>query len=36
MAPEWKDFAERTQRGWTTILDALATAFDGNKIPTSR
>ena len=36
MAPAWKDFAERTQHGWTTILDALAAAFDSNRIPTSR
>jgi uncharacterized protein YndB with AHSA1/START domain len=27
MAPEWMDYAERTQAGWTTILESLAHAL---------
>lgn len=27
MAPEWKDYAERTQAGWKTILESLARAL---------
>jgi uncharacterized protein YndB with AHSA1/START domain len=33
MAPEWKDYAERTQAGWTNILEGLARVLDAAQAP---
>jgi uncharacterized protein YndB with AHSA1/START domain len=31
MDPKWKDYAERTQAGWTRTIGALATALETNQ-----
>lgn len=31
LAPEWKDYAERSVRGWSLILDSLSVVVEGRR-----